>query len=121
MLFLGKLAVFSDFSVVVHEVQESLIVDVNALESDFLDDWGWDLVTRVEGALVSFVGEDVFSGKHNLCGSVLSWLGSSGGSDFAWEVLDHNEVTLLGSWGLNWFSVGGTGIGLFEVFVVTHV
>ena len=87
----GQVDVLFHFAFGGQELQTALSSNIQAVVLSLGDDWSLDHVTSAKCFLVLFVGEDVFTGDHSFSGSVLAWLSSRKGNDFAGELSFHHQ------------------------------
>ncbi len=108
------------FLVVLGEESVAIGGDVDQLVLDLLDEGGGESVRSGGDFFVLLAGEDINGGDVGLGVAVLAGLGGGDISDAAGEALDANAVTLLELTSGDGEGVGGTGVDLFEGFVVRH-
>ena len=108
------------FLVVVVEDVEAVISDVDEQVLNLLDEGGGEGVRSGRDFFVLLAGEDVNGGDVGLGVTVLAGLGGGDVDDAAREALDADVVTLLEVTSGGGEGVGGTGINVFEGFVVRH-
>ena len=99
---------------------EAIVSDVDEHVFDLLDEGGGEGVRSGGDFFVLLASEDIDGGDVGLGVTVLAGLGGGDINDAAREALDADVVTLLEVTGGGGEGVGGTGINVFEGFVVGH-
>jgi hypothetical protein len=112
-----ELEVLAGLTVLVHEGQEVLVVDVNKGVLSAGDNWYGGTVGGWNHILKLLVVEDVGSSEVALCVSVLSGLGSGYINNLAWLTLDHDKTTLADLTSLHRNGFGSSCLTLGEIII----